>query len=84
MSSAFAQHGRAVDDVIADLVALRADDVRWRDGRTFGLDTTSAVLLDREGGEQVVPEGTKHALADAVWDAVALRLRVPGGTAPAR
>ena len=54
------------------------------DGRTFGLDTTAAVLLDREGGEQVVPEGTKHALADAVWDAVALRLRVPGGTAPAR
>jgi phosphopantothenoylcysteine decarboxylase/phosphopantothenate--cysteine ligase len=54
------------------------------DGRTFGLDTTAAVLLDREGGEQIVPEGTKHALADAVWDAVARRLRIPGGTAPSR
>src|SRR4051812_9913983 len=50
-------------------------------GRTFGLDTTSAVLLDRDGGEQVVPEGTKHALADAVWDAVAARLGIAGGTA---
>jgi phosphopantothenoylcysteine decarboxylase/phosphopantothenate--cysteine ligase len=53
-------------------------------GRTFGLDTTSAVLLDRDGGEQVVPEGTKHALADAVWDAVALRLGITGGSAVSR
>jgi sphinganine-1-phosphate aldolase len=29
--------GRAVDDVIADLEAKQADDVRWREGRTFGL-----------------------------------------------
>lgn len=29
--------GRPVDDVIADLAAKRDDDVRWRDGRTFGL-----------------------------------------------
>ncbi len=35
--SAFSQHGRPVDDVIEDLSALRADDVRWRDGRTFGM-----------------------------------------------
>jgi phosphopantothenoylcysteine decarboxylase/phosphopantothenate--cysteine ligase len=53
-------------------------------GRTFGLDTTSAVLLDRDGGEQVVPEGTKHALADAVWDAVAVRLGITGGTTHSR
>src|SRR4051794_19794378 len=53
-------------------------------GRTFGLDTTSAVLLDRDGGEQVVPQGTKHALADAVWDAVAVRLGITGGTAVSR
>ena len=31
------EQGRAVDDVIADLEAKRDDDVRWRDGRTFGL-----------------------------------------------
>jgi phosphopantothenoylcysteine decarboxylase/phosphopantothenate--cysteine ligase len=54
------------------------------EGRTFGQDTTSAVLLDREGTEQVVPEGTKHALAHAVWDAVSHRLVVSEGHAPAR
>ena len=32
-----ASGGRPVDDVIADLAAKRDDDVRWRDGRTFGL-----------------------------------------------
>jgi phosphopantothenoylcysteine decarboxylase / phosphopantothenate---cysteine ligase len=53
-------------------------------GRTFGLDTTSAVILDRDGGEQDVPEGSKHALAHAVWDAVTLRLGVPGAPAPSR
>ena len=31
------QQGRAVDDVIADLEAKRTHDVRWQDGRTFGL-----------------------------------------------
>jgi phosphopantothenoylcysteine decarboxylase/phosphopantothenate--cysteine ligase len=39
-------------------------------GKTFGADTTSAVLLGRDGSEQVVPEGPKEALAHAVWDAV--------------
>lgn len=34
---ALPEHGRAVDDVIADLAAKRDGDVRWRDGRTFGL-----------------------------------------------
>ena len=29
--------GRPIDDVIADLVAKRAADARWADGRTFGL-----------------------------------------------
>ncbi|HWL42778.1 MAG TPA: aspartate aminotransferase family protein [Ilumatobacter sp.] len=33
----FPEHGRAVDAVLADLAAKRSDDVRWRDGRTFGL-----------------------------------------------
>ncbi len=31
------QHGRNVDDVIADLTAKRGGDARWQDGRTFGL-----------------------------------------------
>jgi glutamate/tyrosine decarboxylase-like PLP-dependent enzyme len=31
------RQGRPVDDVIADLAAKRDHDVRWRDGRTFGL-----------------------------------------------
>ncbi len=29
--------GRDADDVIADLTALRTNDVRWQDGRTFGM-----------------------------------------------
>ncbi|HEY1116182.1 MAG TPA: hypothetical protein VGE43_00665, partial [Acidimicrobiales bacterium] len=29
--------GRAVDDVIADLESKREHDVRWQDGRTFGM-----------------------------------------------
>ena len=45
-------------------------------GRTFGLDTTSAVILDRDGGEHEVPEGSKHALANALWDAVSPRLAI--------
>jgi phosphopantothenoylcysteine decarboxylase/phosphopantothenate--cysteine ligase len=53
-------------------------------GRTFGQDTTSAVLLDRDGGEQAVPHGSKHALAQTVWDAVAARLDVPEAVAPDR
>jgi glutamate/tyrosine decarboxylase-like PLP-dependent enzyme len=31
------QHGRAVDDVIADLEQKRGADARWQDGRTFGM-----------------------------------------------
>ncbi len=31
------QVGRQVDDVIADLEAKRSGDVRWEDGRTFGM-----------------------------------------------
>lgn len=32
-----ARQGRAVDAVIADLEAKRRDDVKWADGRTFGM-----------------------------------------------
>ncbi|MEO7573474.1 MAG: aminotransferase class V-fold PLP-dependent enzyme [Acidimicrobiales bacterium] len=35
--SPLTQAGRPVDDVIADLVEKRRDDVRWEDGRTFGM-----------------------------------------------
>lgn len=31
------QQGRPVDDVIADLTAKRSGDVRWSDGKTFGM-----------------------------------------------
>ena len=31
------QHGRSVDEVIADLERKRVDDVRWEDGRAFGM-----------------------------------------------
>ena len=33
----FSQSGRPVDDVIGDLVAKRVDDLRWQDGKTFGM-----------------------------------------------
>ena len=35
--TALPQSGRPVDDVISDLVAKRSGDVRWEDGRTFGM-----------------------------------------------
>ncbi len=31
------EHGRAVDEVIADLAEKRSHDLRWQDGRTFGM-----------------------------------------------
>jgi glutamate/tyrosine decarboxylase-like PLP-dependent enzyme len=31
------EHGRPVDDVIADLAAKRAGDVPWQDGKAFGM-----------------------------------------------
>ena len=35
--SALGQHGRSADEVIAELAAKRDDDVRWQDGRAFGM-----------------------------------------------
>ncbi len=37
MATPFAQQGRPVDEVIAELTEKRADDVRWEDGRAFGM-----------------------------------------------
>ncbi|MCH2098635.1 MAG: hypothetical protein MK142_09630, partial [Pseudomonadales bacterium] len=31
------EEGRSVDDVIAELEAKRAHDVKWTEGRTFGM-----------------------------------------------
>jgi glutamate/tyrosine decarboxylase-like PLP-dependent enzyme len=35
--AALSKSGRSADDVIADLTAKREADVRWQDGRTFGM-----------------------------------------------
>ena len=48
---ALRKNGRPVDDVIDELAALRSGDVRWRDGKTFG--------LVYDGGPSV------HAVAEA-------------------
>ena len=36
-ATSFPDRGRPSDDVLAELAGKRTDDVRWRDGRTFGL-----------------------------------------------
>lgn len=36
-SNGFPQNGRPVDDVVGDLVAKRTNDVKWEDGRAFGM-----------------------------------------------
>ena len=35
--AALNQSGRTPDDVIAELEAKRTDDVKWEDGRAFGM-----------------------------------------------
>ena len=41
---------------------------------TFGAPDNAAVILSADGAAVDVPRGTKDALADAVWDLVAVRL----------
>ncbi len=48
-------------------------------GGVFGRARNAVTLLDAAGGQREVPEGTKEAVADAVWDAVRA-LMPPGGT----
>ncbi len=48
-------------------------------GGVFGRTRNAVTLLDAAGGQREVPEGTKEAVADAVWDAVRA-LMPPGGT----
>ena len=51
---------------------LVANDVS--EGRVFGADATDAVILGADGTVVADAHGSKDALADAVWDAVAKRL----------
>jgi phosphopantothenoylcysteine decarboxylase/phosphopantothenate--cysteine ligase len=48
-------------------------------GKAFGTDTNAVVLLRPDGSEVAVPAGSKDAVADAVWDAVATLWRRPAG-----
>ncbi len=43
-------------------------------GAAFEVDTNRVVILDREGGEQVVPLASKRVVADAILDSVEPRL----------
>ncbi|MEU2158264.1 bifunctional phosphopantothenoylcysteine decarboxylase/phosphopantothenate--cysteine ligase CoaBC [Streptomyces sp. NPDC019396] len=42
--------------------------------KTFGSEENEAVVLAADGGETPVPYGPKEALAETVWDLVAVRL----------
>ncbi|GAA2941844.1 bifunctional phosphopantothenoylcysteine decarboxylase/phosphopantothenate--cysteine ligase CoaBC [Kitasatospora cinereorecta] len=43
--------------------------------KTFGSEENEAVVLGADGSETAVPYGPKEALADTVWDLVAVRFR---------
>ncbi|WP_404961089.1 bifunctional phosphopantothenoylcysteine decarboxylase/phosphopantothenate--cysteine ligase CoaBC [Streptomyces sp. 147326] len=45
------------------------------ESRTFGSEENEAVILASEGSEVQVPYGPKEALAEAIWDQVAVRLQ---------
>ncbi len=49
-------------------------------GAVFGHARNAVTILDAAGGAREVPEDSKEAVADAVWDAVAALLP-PAGTA---
>ncbi|MFB6620474.1 bifunctional phosphopantothenoylcysteine decarboxylase/phosphopantothenate--cysteine ligase CoaBC [Streptomyces sp. NPDC085524] len=46
------------------------------EAKTFGSEENEAVVLGSDGSELQVPYGPKEALADVIWDQVALRLPV--------
>lgn len=50
-------------------------------GRVFGRSRTQVTLLDRAGGATMVPEGTKEAVADSIWDAIVALLPGSGPSA---
>nr|WP_241248511.1 bifunctional phosphopantothenoylcysteine decarboxylase/phosphopantothenate--cysteine ligase CoaBC [Nocardioides sp. KC13] len=43
-------------------------------GAVFGSEVNKAVILDADGGHVDVQEGAKSALAEVIWDQIALRL----------
>ncbi|MEU7728683.1 bifunctional phosphopantothenoylcysteine decarboxylase/phosphopantothenate--cysteine ligase CoaBC [Streptomyces sp. NPDC040724] len=45
------------------------------EARTFGSEENEAVILASEGSEIQVPYGPKEALAEVIWDQVAVRLQ---------
>lgn len=45
------------------------------EARTFGSEENEAIILVSEGAEIQVPYGPKEALAEAIWDQVAVRLQ---------
>jgi phosphopantothenoylcysteine decarboxylase/phosphopantothenate--cysteine ligase len=72
-----AETGDAAGDVLAHARAklarkgcdlLVVNDVSG--GGVFGRTRNAVTLLDAAGGQHEVPENTKEAVADAVWDAV--------------
>lgn len=44
------------------------------EARTFGSEENEAVILASDGSETAVPYGPKEALAEVIWDQVAVRL----------
>ncbi|WKD37525.1 bifunctional phosphopantothenoylcysteine decarboxylase/phosphopantothenate--cysteine ligase CoaBC [Streptomyces xanthophaeus] len=44
------------------------------EARTFGSEENEAVILASDGSETQVPNGPKEALAEVIWDQVAVRL----------
>ncbi|MCB7137561.1 bifunctional phosphopantothenoylcysteine decarboxylase/phosphopantothenate--cysteine ligase CoaBC [Cellulosimicrobium marinum] len=65
------EHGRAkARRKGADLLVVNAVG----DGRGFGVDVNEVTLLDGAGDVVGQAEGSKDAVADAVWDAVVARL----------
>ncbi|MFB7948341.1 bifunctional phosphopantothenoylcysteine decarboxylase/phosphopantothenate--cysteine ligase CoaBC [Kitasatospora phosalacinea] len=48
------------------------------DGKAFGQETNSAVLLGADGSEVHIADSPKEVLADAIWDQVVVRLPATG------
>ena len=54
-----------------------ANDVT-QEGSGFGTDTNQVTLLDRWGGEEVLPLLPKTEVAHHIWDRVRARRHAPG------
>jgi phosphopantothenoylcysteine decarboxylase/phosphopantothenate--cysteine ligase len=67
------EQGGVLDHARAKLARKGCDLLVVNDvsgGKVFGSEDNEAVLLDRSGGATPVPEGSKAALAHAIWDRV--------------